>query len=118
MGTKEIIAKLAELLYKDEGVYEGVVCFDHSSYDCDDDIPRLIIDGNEVLIDEFRVNTDGTEIVVISGNDMYTLDLTTSPYSEEEYEDMGMYAFLTDVYYETDYSWEIGDFELDFLNEE
>ena len=115
METREIVKKLAELLYKDEGVYEGVVCFDHSSYDNDDDIPRLLIDGNEVLIDEFRVNTDGTEIVVISGNDIYTLDLATSPYSEEEYEDMGMYTLLNSVYYETDYSWEIGDFEMDFL---
>jgi hypothetical protein len=33
METKEIVKKLAELLYKDEGVYEGVVCFDWSSYD-------------------------------------------------------------------------------------
>ena len=115
METREIVKKLAELLYKDEGVYEGVVCFDHSAYDYVDDIPCLTIDGNKVLIDEFRVNTDGTEIVVISGNDMYTLDLATSPYSEEEYDNMGMYTLLNSVYYETDYSWEIGDFETDFL---
>lgn len=115
METKEIVKKLAELLYKDEGVYEGVVCFDWSSYDLEEDIPNLIIDNKIVMIEEFRVNKEGTKIIVISGNDKYTLDLTTSPYTEKEYSDMGMYALLNSVYYETDYSWEIGDFEIDFL---
>lgn len=115
MNTHEIIKKIAELLYKDEGVYEGIVCFDWSSYDMEDDIPMIKIGGNEIKVEEFRVNYDGTEIVIISGFDSYTLDLTNSPYSEEDYEDMGIYTLLNNVYYETDYSWEIGDFELDFL---
>lgn len=115
METKEIVKKLAELLYKDEGVYDGVVCFDWSSYDYDEDIPNLTIDNKIVKIEEFRVNKEGTEIIVISDNDKYTLDLTTSPFTEKEYSDMGMYTLLSSVYYETDYSWEIGDFEIDFL---
>ena len=115
MNTQEIVKKLAELLYKDKGVYEGVVYFDWSSYDFDEDIPNLIINNKIVKIEEFRVNKEGTEIIVISGDDKYTLDLTTSPFTEQEYEDMGMYALLNSVYYETDYSWEIGDFEMDFL---
>lgn len=115
METREIVKKLAELLYKDEGVYDGAVCFDWSSYDDDEYIPHLIIGRNRVNIEEFRVNKEGTEIIVISGDDKYTLDLTTSPFTEQEYEDMGMYSLLIDVYCETDYSWEIGDFEMDFL---
>jgi hypothetical protein len=115
METREIVKKLAELLYKDEGVYDGAVCFDWSSYDLEEDIPNLTIDNKIVMIEEFRVNKEGTEISVINGNDKYTLDLTTSPYTEKEYNDMGMYALLNSVYYETDYSWEIGDFEIDFL---
>ena len=115
METREIVKKLAELLYKDEGVYDGAVCFDWSSYDLDEDIPYLIINGERIKIEEFKVNKEGTEIIVISGDDKYTLDLTTSPFTEQEYEDMGMYALLNSVYYETDYSWEIGDFEIDFL---
>ena len=115
METREIVKKLAELLYKDEGVYDGVVCFDWSSYDFEEDIPNLTIDNKIVQIEEFRVNKEGTQIAVISGNDNYILDLTTNPFTEQEYEDMGMYTLLNSVYYETDYSWDIGDFENDFL---
>jgi len=114
MDTKEIIRALAELLHRNNR-YNGVVKFDFSSYDFDEDIPSLTIDNKIVKIEEFRVNKEGTEIVVISGDDSYTLDLTTNPFTEEEYEDMGMYALLNSVYYETDYSWEIGDFEINFL---
>ena len=31
MNTQEIVKRLANLLYQDEGVYEGAVCFDWSS---------------------------------------------------------------------------------------
>lgn len=115
MNTQEIVKKLAELLYMENSLYNGVIHFDWSSYDFDGDIPTIKIDDKFIKIEEFRVNKEGTEIVVISGNDSYTLNLTTSPYTEQDYEDMGMYEFLSSVYYETDYSWEIGDFEIDFL---
>lgn len=115
MKTKEIVKKLAELLHKDEGVYEGVVYFDWSSYDLDDDIPYLIINGERIQIEEFKVNKEGNEIVVINGDDSYTLNLDKCTFTEQDFEDMGMYALLNSVYYETDYSWEIGDFEIDFL---
>lgn len=114
MDTKEIIRVLAELLHRNNS-YNGVVKFDFSSYDLDEDIPSLTIGNKIVKIEEFRVNKEGTEIVVISGDDSYTLDLTTNPFTEEEYKDMGMYALLNSVYYETDYSEEIGDFEINFL---
>lgn len=115
MNTQEIVKKLAELLYKDEGAYDGAVCFDWNTYDDENDIPHIIINGERVNIDEFRVNKEGTQISVISGDDSYTLDLVTNPFTEQEYEDMGIYTLLNDVYYETGYSWEIGDFEIDFL---
>ena len=115
MNTQEIVKKLAELLYKDEGVYDGAVCFDWSSYDLDEDIPNLTINNKIVKIEEFMVDKEGTEIIVISGDDSYILDLTTSLFTEQEYKDMGMYALLNSVYYETDYSNEIGDFEMVFL---
>ena len=115
MNTQEIVKKLAQLLYNEEEGYNGIVYFDWKTYDDENDIPHIIINGERVNIDEFRVNKDGTQISVISGDDIYTLNLTTSPFTEQEYEDMGMYTLLNDVYYETDYSWEIGDFEIDFL---
>ena len=76
MKTRESVKKLAELLHKDEGVYEGVVYFDWSSYDYEEDIPYLIINGKRVQIDEFRVNKEGNEIIVISDYyNSYTLNL-------------------------------------------
>lgn len=115
MNTQEIVKKLAELLYMENSRYNGVIHFDWSSYEFIGDIPALKIDDKFIAIDEFRVNKEGTEIVVNSINDSYTLDLTTSPYTEQDYEDMGMYEFLSNVYYETEHSWVIGDFEIDFL---
>lgn len=115
MNTQEIVKKLAELLYMENSRYNGVIHFDWISYEFIEDIPTLKINDKFILIDEFRVNKEGTEIVVISDNDSYTLNLTTSPYTEQDYEDMGMYEFLSNVYYETGHSWEIGDFEIDFL---
>lgn len=120
MNTKKIIKKLAELLYKDEGVYDGVVCFDWASYDDENDIPYLIIKGERIKIEEFKVNKEGNIIKVLRHNDIFlidewTLNLDECTFTEQDFEDMGMYTFLNDVYYETDYSWEIGDFEMDFL---
>ena len=66
---------MAKLLYQDEGVYEGVVCFDWSSYDEEYEIPSICIDGNNVMVEEFQVNKESTEIIITSGDDRYTLDL-------------------------------------------
>ena len=123
METRDIVIKLAELLHKDEGVYDGAVCFDWSSYDLDEDIPYLIIKGERIKIEEFKVNKEGNIIKVLRHNDLFlidewTLNLDECTFTEQDFEDMGMYALLNSVYYETDYSWEIGDFELDFLKEE
>lgn len=115
MNTQEIVKKLAELLYMENSLYNGVIHFDWSSYEFDGDIPTLKIDDRFIKFEEFRVNKEGTEIVVICGDDSYTLDLTKTSYTEQDFEDMGMYEFLSNVYYETEHSWEIGDFEIDFL---
>lgn len=115
MNTQEIVKKLAELLYNEDDGYNGIICFDWRTYVDENDIPHIIINGERVNINEFRVNKEGTQISVISGDDSYTLDLTTSPFTEQEYEDMGIDTLLHDVYYETIYSWKIGDFEIDFL---
>ena len=120
MNTQEIVKKLAELLYKDEGVYDGAVCFDWASYDLDEDIPYLIIKGERIKIEEFNVNKEGNIIKVLRHNDLFlidewTLNLDECTFTEQDFEDMGMYALLNSVYYETDYSWELGDFEIDFL---
>jgi hypothetical protein len=56
MTIRDIVKKLANLLYKDEGAYEGVVCFDWSSYDFDEDIPYITIDCKEFQVEVFSVN--------------------------------------------------------------
>lgn len=113
MNTQDIVKRLAKLLYQDEGVYEGVVCFDWSSYDEEYEIPSICIGGDSVMVEEFQVNKEGTEIIITSGDNRYTLDLAA--YTEQEYEEMGLYTLLNSVYYETDYSWEFGDFDTEFL---
>lgn len=113
---KGYFEQIANLLYKEDGHYEGVVCFDHKSYDYEFDIPYLIIDGDKKLIDEFRINHDATEIVVISGYDMFTLFIPTCTFTDDDFDKMGMLDLLRNVFYETEYSWQIGDFEDDFLN--
>jgi hypothetical protein len=115
MTIRDIVKKLANLLYKDEGAYEGVVCFDWSSYDFDEDIPYITIDGKEFQVEVFSVNETGTEITVSNNYDKYIIDLSDETLTEEKCDDMGIYTLLSSVYYETDYSWEFGDFETDFL---
>lgn len=61
------------------------------------------------MVEEFQVDKEGSEIIITSGDNRYTLDLKS--YTEQKYENMDLYKLLIDVYYETDYSWEIGDFE-------
>ena len=46
MNIQEIVKRLAKLLYQDEGVYEGAVCFDWSSYDEEYEIPSICIVAN------------------------------------------------------------------------
>ena len=113
METKEIVKKLAKLLYKDEGVYDGVLCFDWSSYEYEDDIPHIILDNKLIKIEEFQVNKEGNKIIIYTDDNKYVLNLEM--FNENDFKNMGMYSLLMNIYYETDYSWELGDFEIDFL---
>ena len=117
MGIKEIVKRLANLLHKDENVYNGSVCFDFSSYDMVEDIPFLLNDyGKKVLIEDVHFPKNGNEIVITTdAGDEFTLPMDN--FTEEELEKIGMYELLSNVYYETSYSYEIGDFELDFLEQ-
>lgn len=120
MNIKDIIKKVANLLYKDEDVYNGSVLFDFSSYDDENYIPYIIIDDRRVLVSEFFVNKKGNIIKITDNKDnIFEFDINSMDNNSFEYfcEKSFLYNLLSDVYYETDYSWEIGDFELDFLNE-
>ena len=64
MKVKEIAKKIADLLYSKE-YNKGVIYFDFKSYDDAKDIPSLIIDGELIPIEEFRISENGNKIVVL-----------------------------------------------------
>ena len=115
MAIKEIVKKLGELLHKDKNVYNGNVCFDFSSYDFEEDIPHISIFGKRTLIENIFISKDGDYITLTNDNGQ-ELNLYMEKYTEKELEEMNLYELLNTTYYETTYSYEIGDFELEFLN--
>lgn len=114
---KKEITAMADYLWSNE--YEGKVIFDHNSYDDDRDIPHLFIGGNRILINTFEISRDANKLSIISGDDKFSIDTDYLIYQMENNvgERIGLFGLLRDVYYETSQSWEIGDYELDFLKE-
>lgn len=115
MAIKDIVKKLGELLHKDKDVYNGNVCFEFSFYDFEEDIPHINIFGKRSLVENIFIPIEGDSIILTDENGQgFTLYM--EKYTEKELEDMDLYELLNTTYYETSYSYEIGDFELDFLN--
>lgn len=116
MSILEVAKKLGNLL-KGRTIY-----FDFKSYDNEEDIPH-IFDGStrcDVEVVRFNDNGDFFEIITKSvsmGIGLYDID--ENNLTEEEFEkganEMGLYELLSNVYYETEESLELGDFESDFL---
>lgn len=114
MNIREQIKKVAELLD------ENVMYFDWKSYDFEEDIPHLIIDGVRENIESVAINKDGTFMEVMTNDGGFGLGF----YEDEEntFESiphsssiLSMDEFLRDIYYNHPRSWEIGDYDLDFL---
>lgn len=117
MEIKKRLKEIAGLLW-DNG-YNGAVYFDHKSYEDDSDIPRIKISGDVVLVSEFHINKVGDSITICDdSNNVYSLWITgwSDEWSDSYYESIGLFDLLRDVYYETKESYEIGDYELDFIN--
>ena len=117
MKVKEIAKKIADLLYSMEH-NKGVIYFDFKSYDNPLDIPSLIIDGELIPIEEFRISENGNKIVVLDDDcNVYTLEFDKIPdeWNDDYFDEIGMFELFRDVYYETENSSEIGDYEMDFL---
>ena len=114
MNIREQIKKVAELL-------EGkVMYFDWNSYDLEEDIPHLIIDGVRENIEAVAINKDGTSMEILTKDEEIGLSFTedeenTFESIDKELEDSGMEEFLRDIYYNHPRSWEIGDYDMDFL---
>jgi hypothetical protein len=116
MNTREQIKKLASLLE------EKVMYFDHKSYDFEEDIPHLIIDGKRVNIESVWIGKEGLTMTVTTNDAEICLGFyediengDTFETIDKELEECGMDEFLRDIYYEHPRSWEIGDYEDDFL---
>lgn len=116
MNTREQIKKLASLL-------DGkVMYFDHKSYDFAEDIPHLILDGERKNINSVSIGKDGLTMKVMTTDCEYSLGFNediengdTFETIDKELKECGMDEFLRDIYYEHPRSWEIGDYEDDFL---
>lgn len=114
MNTREQIKKLASLLE------EKVMYFDHKSYDFAEDIPHLILDGERVNIDSVWIDKKGLSMTITTndteiGLGFYEDEENTFETIDKELEECGMDEFLRDIYYEHPRSWEIGNYEDDFL---
>lgn len=117
LKIRKELEKIAELLWSNGN--NGVVCFDHKSYDIETDIPHIDVDGERVWVETFLINKDGSQFTIISGMDSYILDMDAIPneWDDDYFIEIGLDALLRDVYYETSESGDIGDYELDFLGD-
>lgn len=114
MNTREQIKKLASLLE------EKVMYFDHKSYDFAEDIPHLVLDGERVNVESVWIDKKGLTMNVTTADceiclGFYEDEENTFETIDKELEECGMDEFLRDIYYEHPRSWEIGDYEDDFL---
>lgn len=106
---------LADLLYNNG--YNGIICFDDINYDNEEDIPHLWVNGNLFIVASFKIDKKGVIVEVWNEeNESISIDLNKHDY--EYYDNIGLFTLFQDVYYETKESWEIGDYEMDFLDGE
>jgi hypothetical protein len=116
MNTREQIKKLANLLNG------KTIHFDWKSYDFEEDIPHLFLDGKRKNISSVSIGKDGLTMTVMTTDCEYGLGFyediengDTFETIDKELEEIGMDEFLRDIFYEHPRSWEIGDYEDDFL---
>lgn len=114
MNIIEIAKRLGEFLNG------RTIYFDHKSYDFAEDIPHIIMDGKRENVLSIQFNDDGSFLNIETetyeyGIGFYEDEDTTFEQILKEAEEMGLYDLFSNIYYETEESWEIGDFETHFL---
>lgn len=115
MTIKTIAKKLAKLLNG------RTTYFDFKSYDIQDDVPHIFVNGVRYNITYVKMENNGS-YMECCGNYKgtgiyYAFGISIRTLTDTELEEMGIPALLHDIYYETDESAELGDFEDDFLAE-
>lgn len=107
MTIREEIKKVGQLL-------DGkLMTFDHSTYDLKEDIPHLFLEGKRQDVNSVEIYDDGRMMNVYTDDGVYGLGFYEM--NDKELEEMGMDTLLRDIYYNHSRSWEIGDYEDDFL---
>lgn len=97
------------------------VWFDHKSYDCPNDIPFIIIGNKRYRVDGVHFVEEGILDIHLSDNILtnITINFRNIGLEDDEFDiELQRYelsGLFRDIYYETEDSWEIGDYELDFL---
>ena len=113
------VAKKVGNLFKGRTIY-----FDFKSYDNKEDIPHIFDGWTRCDVECVRFNDNGDFFEILTksvsmGIALY--DIEKGNLTKKEFEkgakDIGLYDLLRDIYYETDESAELGDFEDDFLAE-
>lgn len=115
MKTTDIFRKVAQFLW--ENGYNGRIIFDFKSYDNPQDIPHIrTLTGKRLPVDSVTMSRDGSRMVVTAiRKDNLPERITVRNRFGSILRLRGIHTLLQDIYYETDESWEVGDFESDFL---
>lgn len=100
------IQLLAEVLNGEEMVFYGY------NYEFEEDIPHLIINGKREIVESVSIQNGSLEMVIQIGNKKEVLDFESANITTDS-----MDQFLRDVYYAHSRSWEIGDYEINFLHQ-
>ena len=107
MDIREVYQRVRNYLIKTHG--SAKVDFDFKSYDDENDIPTITFRGEKRRVCSFEARSDDTIFLVLSPY-WHQTALRVEDIDEKE-----LYDLLADVFYETNESWEVGDFEMDLL---
>lgn len=97
------------------------VWFDHKSYDFQNDIPFIIIGNKRYRVNGIQFVEEGILEIHLSDTILtnITINFRNFLLEDEEFDiELQRYelgGLFRDIYYETNDSYEIGDYELDFL---
>lgn len=112
----------AKALYRLIG--NSTISFDHKSYDLAEDIPNIIHDGRRMNVFSVQFIRNGSALCCELDDKILcevTIKLFNNDYEigDTEFDEIlngyGLDQLFHDIYYETDESGDIGDYELDFL---
>lgn len=89
--------------------------FDHKSYDDAEDIPHINIEGRRMNVYSANFAFGGQALRCVVADEIISEIIIKLELDDDTLIEIGIDELIRDMYYETEESWEIGDFELDFL---